>query len=462
LKIVLFFGFLLFILGIRLILFFSQPNVLKQGDSLDFQASLTTEPEIVFNSQKLRINYQGKKIIVFAPRYPEFFYGDKLHVQGIVKEKEFVSSDSIGASNQNNRVTKIKTISLLNPKIELVKNRENVALNFQDAFLTPIQSGLAVVFNLRQRLINIFNTALPVTFAGLMLGIAFGIKEAMPQVFLDNLRQVGVVHVIAASGMNVTMTAGFLSSISMQFFKRQTALFISIFGIIFYAFLAGFEPSIIRASIMGVLVFSSQILGRQSLATYSLFLTAFVMLFLAPEQIESLGFQLSFLSTTGILYIQPLILRLKPFRKKNFLTESFATTFCAQAATLPILILVFGTYSLWAIPVNMLVLWTVPYLMLIGALGSLFGLLFAPLGQLVLLLSLPLLIYFEKIVNFFAGLGSVITFPVLGWPFAASYYCFLIALILILRRRILASKGDAFKGDALQDLQDLQKKYEKA
>jgi len=73
LKIVLFFGFLVIVLGIRFILFFSQPNVLKQGDSLDFQASLTTEPEIVFNSQKLKINYQGQKITVFAPRYPEFF-----------------------------------------------------------------------------------------------------------------------------------------------------------------------------------------------------------------------------------------------------------------------------------------------------------------------------------------------------------------------------------------------------
>jgi len=364
-----------------------------------------------------------------------FFYGDKLHVQGIAKEKEFVSPGSIGTSSKSNRVTKIKTISLLNPKIELVKNRENVVLNFQDAFLAPIESGLAVISNLRQNLIGIFNTALPASFAALMLGITFGIKEAMPKMFLDNLRQVGVVHVIAASGMNVTMTAGFLSTISVLFFKRQTALFISIFGIIFYAFLAGFEPSIIRASIMGILVFSSQILGRQSLASYSLFLTAFVMLFLAPEQIENLGFQLSFLSTAGILYIQPLILRLKPFRKQNFLTESFVTTFCAQAATLPILILVFGVYSLWAIPVNMLVLWTVPYLMFIGALGSFFGLLFAPLGQLILLLSLPLLIYFETIVNFFAGLGSVITFPALQWPFAASYYCFLIMIALILKRR---------------------------
>ncbi|MCL4354639.1 ComEC/Rec2 family competence protein [Patescibacteria group bacterium] len=416
-----FFTILLILLGIRFAQFFTNSTNLKQGEMLDFQTSLSYEPEIILNFQKLKTTYQGQRITVLAPRYPQFFYGDKIKIRGTVEEKEFVSS-------RNNRVTKVKTISLLKPKIELVKSRENNFNNFQDEFL-------AVIFSLRQKIISIFNAALPASFAGLMLGITFGIKETMPETFLDNLRQVGVVHVIAASGMNVTMTAGFLSSISTQFFKRQTALVISIFGIIFYAFLAGFEPSIIRASIMGILVFSSQILGRQSLASYSLFLTAFVMLFVSPEQIENLGFQLSFLSTAGILYIQPLILRIKLFRKPNFLTESLATTFCAQLATLPILILIFGTYSLWAIPVNMLVLWTIPFLMLIGVSGSLLGLVFVPFGQLSLLLSLPLLIYFERIVNFFAGLNTVIMFPALNWAFAASYYCFLIALIYILNQR---------------------------
>ncbi|MCL4354609.1 ComEC/Rec2 family competence protein [Patescibacteria group bacterium] len=416
-----FFTILLILLGIRFAQFFTNSTNLKQGEMLDFQTSLSYEPEIILNFQKLKITYQGQKITILAPRYPQFFYGDKIKIRGSVEEKEFVSS-------RNNRVTKVKTISLLKPKIELVKSRENNFNSFQEGFL-------AVIFSLRQNLVSIFNAALPASFAGLMLGITFGIKETMPETFLDNLRQVGVVHVIAASGMNVTMTAGFLSSISTQFFKRQTALLISIFGTIFYAFLAGFEPSIIRASIMGIIVFSSQILGRQSLASYSLFLTAFVMLFISPEQIENLGFQLSFLSTAGILYIQPLILRLKPFKKPNFLTESLATTFCAQLATLPILILIFGTYSLWAIPVNMLVLWTVPFLMLIGVSGSLLGLVFLPFGQLSLLLSLPLLIYFERIVNFFAGLNTVIMFPVLNWAFAASYYCFLVALIYILNQR---------------------------
>ena len=138
-----------------------------------------------------------------------------------------------------------------------------------------------------------FFQTLPSPSSSLLLGIIFGIKEQMPKDFTDNLRTSGVFHVIAASGMNVTLVAGFLSVFFAFFFKRQIAIGLSILGIIFYAILAGLEPSIIRASVMGILVFSAQILGRQTLAVNFLALTGFVMLFVDPSLIFDIGFQLS-------------------------------------------------------------------------------------------------------------------------------------------------------------------------
>ena len=81
----------------------------------------------------------------------------------------------------------------------------------------------------------------------------------------------------------------------------------TVFGIVFYAVLAGLEPSIVRAAIMGILVFSSQIMGRQKMPFYILFLTAFVMLFVSPGLISDIGFQLSFLALIGIIYLKPAI-----------------------------------------------------------------------------------------------------------------------------------------------------------
>ena len=67
----------------------------------------------------------------------------------------------------------------------------------------------------------------------------------MPDTFMQHLRSVGVLHVIAASGMNVTFVAGALIYLLGGFLRRQIALVLGILGMVFYLFLAGFEPSIV-------------------------------------------------------------------------------------------------------------------------------------------------------------------------------------------------------------------------
>jgi competence protein ComEC len=232
--------------------------------------------------------------------------------------------------------------------------------------------------------------------------------------------------------MNITMVAAFLNSIFTLFLRRQMALFASILGIVFYAFLAGMQPSIIRAAIMGILVFSSQILGRQSLGAYGLFLTAFIMLFISPQLIFDVGFQLSFTATAGLLYINPIFNRVGKIRnlinRYPFL-EDISITLSAQIATLPILLVTFGTYSLWSIAVNALVLWTIPVLMILGGVGAIVGMIFAPLGSVLVYLCLPLLLYFQKIVTFFGSLGGILEINTLPLAFVLGYYCLILSLI---------------------------------
>ena len=209
------------------------------------------------------------------------------------------------------------------------------------------------------------------------------------------------------------------------FFKRQLAVVISISGILFYAFLASFEPSIVRASIMGIIAFSALILGKQQFSLYALFLTGFVMLFISPKLFLDIGFQLSFISTLGILYI-PLL-----FKKwQNSLTQDLFTTLSAQVATLPILLMNFGTYSLWSVAVNALVLWIIPIVMILGAVSAVGFLIFEPFGGFFLYLALPFLIYFETLVSFFSNLEGGINIESFPWQFIASYYSFLASVII--------------------------------
>jgi predicted membrane metal-binding protein len=118
------------------------------------------------------------------------------------------------------------------PKIETTNNPSNI-----------FQSNLKNVNVLREKLITLFSKTLPSPSSSLLLGIIFGIKEQMPKDFNDNLRTSGVFHVIAASGMNVTLIGGFIGTLFAFFLKRQIAIGLSILGIMFYVVLAGLEKS---------------------------------------------------------------------------------------------------------------------------------------------------------------------------------------------------------------------------
>lgn len=283
---------------------------------------------------------------------------------------------------------------------------------------------LEAISNIRQKVISIFEKTLPNTAAGLLLGIVFGIKESIPSSFYEDLRNSGTLHVTAASGMNVTMVGGFLSYVFAFFLRRQIAILAAVLGILVYAVLAGLEPSIVRASIMGVLAFSAQILGRQSMAALALLLTGYIMLLINPNLIFDVGFQLSFLATAGLLFILP-VLNFRSF----IIGNDLATTISAQLAVLPILFSNFGTYSLWSIVANTLILWTIPFLMILGGLAGLTGLILEPSASIFLYFSLPLLLYFEKVASIFSDFGQI-TFNLASWPVIVGYYLLLIAFVI--------------------------------
>src|SRR3989344_8142700 len=243
-RLTIFFLLVATILSIRFWFFYHNKIEYKDGEYVSFTATLLSDPHIVGSQQRITANLaSGERILIIVPLTPEFHYGDAVAVSGNISER------LIGNKSSTESVLDKKSLfSIYFPKIQAVKNE------------------LAIIGNIRQKITSLFSASLPTPSSSLLLGIVFGIKEPMPKDFKNNLRTTGVLHVIAASGMNVTLIGGFISSFFTFFLKRQLALVFSIVGIMFYALLSGLEPSIIRASIMGILVFSSQILGRQNMA----------------------------------------------------------------------------------------------------------------------------------------------------------------------------------------------------
>ncbi len=389
--------FLLVVLSVRMIFFYGNLPIYREGQKIKFFAKLSEEPQLVSGRQQFRVKTpDGLGLSIVTGASPIFAYGDRISIEGKLRQK-------------------YSRFVIYYPLVKKEESDKNII------------TQIAVL--IRKRAKSLYEGTLPPVSASLLSGILFGGKQGMPDDFLRELRSVGVLHVIAASGMNVSFVAGALIFTLGSLFKRQLALVLGIFGVIFYALLAGFEPSILRASIMAILAFSASLLGRQNIALLSVFLTAYVMLFFNPLLLSDIGFQLSFLSTLGILLIKPIL----PFGQSIILSDDIGTTIAAQIATLPVMLIVFGEYGLLSILVNALVLWTVPILMFLGSIALLVGLFFEPLGKLILFFTLPFLLLFEKIVSFFGGFGlrlTVDSFPTAG---IIGYYLLLLGFILFLK-----------------------------
>jgi competence protein ComEC len=386
--------------------FISQEKaVLRDGQNLSFTSRLTSEPQNKKASQSFQLFFKDNRINVIT-NSSGYSYGDLLSVTGKLKVNSLKNGNEY--------------LVLYYPKIQAKKDQ------------------FAQAYAVRQKIISVFEGTLPSDYAALMLGIVFGIKTSISSELLSDLKILGLMHIIAASGMNVTLIAGFLSSVFLLFLKRQIALLLTIFGIVIYAFLAGFEVSIVRASIMGIIVFSAQILGRQRLASYSLFFTGYSMLFLSPNIIYDIGFQLSFSATAGLIYIRPAFYKigfLNKFLKTIWVGDDVSTTLSAQLATLPVLLANFGLYSFFSVFINALVLWTIPIIMIIGLFGLIFSIIFEPLGKLIMYLSLPLFIYFKAIVEVFSKISGTLTASYFPWQFALGYYLLLSGFVLALYKK---------------------------
>lgn len=408
-KLALLFSLLFIILIFRFAsVFYNQPK-LRDGQYISFKTTLLSEPILAKHYQAVTANIDVKnKLLVRASLYPQLHYGDSIRISGNLKSKLLANGKTV--------------LIMYFPKIEVKEGEKNVLL--------------ATVSFIRQKITALFLKTLPPTSASLLLGIVFGIRENIPKEFANKLQEQGVLHVTAASGMNVSMVAGFLTYVFALFLKRQYAVVASIFGICFYALLAGLSPSIIRASIMGILAFSSQILGRERFALYSLLMAAYVMLFASPILIFDLGFQLSFMATMGLISIRSLFEKFRWINilKRSIIGESLVTTISAQTATLPILIGNFG-YSPLSIIVNGLVLLMIPTLMVLGGLGGIIGIVYKPIGAIFLYLSLPFLLYFQKVIDIFTEIGRGIHSSQTPWQFSVGYYSLLLGILLYFYRR---------------------------
>lgn len=402
--VILSFIILLLILSIRFVSFFSSHDAPKAGDIFEKEIMLLNDTRDSDFYQTFRIG----SILIQTAKYPRYRFGDKIRVIG-----------EIGESKLESNGREVSILVAKNPKITLI-HHNNILIK---------SAGF-----IKERITETFKKYLPQNESALLSGILLGGSVGFTPDLKDAFEKTGVLHVVAASGMNVTLIAGFLFAVSSSILARRQAIIISILGIFYYTMLAGMSASVIRAAIMGSIVFTAAILGRKNLAFVSLFLTGFIMLFINPLTLFDISFQLSFLSTLGILVLKPVLDSLKYLKKISFISDDLTTTISAQLGSLPILAKTFSFYSLTSILVNGLVLWTIPILMILGGIAAICAITLPFVSVPFLYLSYPLLLYFKKTVSLFAAIPGL-DFSSSTWFLWIGYYLILLSIIIQINKR---------------------------
>lgn len=233
--------------------------------------------------------------------------------------------------------------------------KDSIAQKFQ-------LKGLRQFDAFREYLADQVETVFPPFSQGFMKGILLGTRDDLEPERLEAFSLLGLTHVLAISGMHVGLVIGGWIWLCLRFgMTYQRTLLLTLFVIPVYITLTGAEPSAIRAGIVTMLGITAVLMKRWKNGLSLLGFTGCLMLLWNPYFLFNIGFQLSFLTTAGILWGVPKMNKKLPIQNA-WIRSAISITFIAQCFSFPITIYYFNQFSILSFGTN---LFLVPVITLI-------------------------------------------------------------------------------------------------
>ena len=238
-----------------------------------------------------------------------------------------------------------------------------------------LQRTLLVAAGHRERLLKLLETNLDSSHLAIVSAMTLGDKHLISKDIKEDYSITGASHVLALSGLHLTILYGLLifimswcEHILPRIFKRGISELLILFILWGYVVLVGMSSSVVRSAVMLTIYSFVTLLNRERLSVNTLALTAIIMLVSNPYSLFDIGFQLSFISVWSILLFYPLIYELIPLQQKKnlvvvrWLWGMIAVSLAAQLGTAPLIAYYFGRVStvfvvgsLIAVPCTMLI-----------------------------------------------------------------------------------------------------------
>ena len=377
------------------------------------EGMICTEPELRNTTSILQLSASAIQIdgakreisgkaLIRVSRYQEYHYGDILKVTG-----ELETPPQFDDFDYKGYLARQGIYSVINyPKIEILDTGKGF-------------KPLGWIYSLRNRLSQSLSLALTEPQASLAQGILLGLRGNIPYSLQDAFSRSGTAHLLAISGLHLSIIIGIILSAGIWLFGRRYSIYICLafVAIWLYALMTGMRPPIVRGAAMGSMFLIAEYLGRQRSASTALAFAAAVMVGIEPQVLWGASFQLSFLAMSGLIFLSPYF---QAWARKgiavtigkegiatslcNFAADCFAVTLAAILATWPVIAHYFDVVSLVGLPATFFALLALPGIIITSALVAVTGLLAPFLAQVLGWIAWLFLSYLILIVEAFAAL----------------------------------------------------------
>jgi competence protein ComEC len=242
-------------------------------EKFEIEGIIITEPEtgdksssFQFSANKITVGSGTKEIsgkaIIRVPRYSEYHYGDILRVSSNLETPpQFADFDYKDYLYHQGIYS-----MMYYPKIEILRrDMGNKALSF--------------IYSIRYNLSHSISRSLPEPQCSLAQGILLGLRGNIPDSLTQAFSTTGTTHILAISGLNLSIIIGMLLSVGVWLFGRRysISIWLALATIWLYAIITGLHPPIIRGAIMGSMFLFAECLGRQRSASTALTFAAAIM-----------------------------------------------------------------------------------------------------------------------------------------------------------------------------------------
>lgn len=389
-------------------------------------------------SKVKRIRFNGKwqhsdaKVLMFLPKTEPLIYGQSLVVYGKpqkiapplnpdefdyqqymynkgISHQHFIKSGSYIGTDLHNQGASIKGLSL--------RIRDHLARIIDSSFSDR-------------------NTK------ALMLALMTGQREYFNEDIYNSFIQAGIIHVLAISGLHVGIIYMFLifilNPLSRKKWSKTFSYCLKISILISFAFITGLSPSVMRATLMFIIMIIGKMLNRNTHILNSVFLSFFLLLVIDPFKLFDVGFQLSYSAVLGIILFQPIIYKLIHVRLIfiNWIWQLTSVSIAAQLGTLPFSLFYFKQFPTYFLLGN---IFAIPFISVVTILGFILVLTsFVPdIAYLFSVVIEFLSDYFIRLISILQSLPFGMIKPLqIGFPQALMMAVLILSIYFTLRTRI--------------------------